>query len=62
MKKKIGAPFKPSELVKTPVCLKLPRWLLAWMRSQDQSMAILIEEALSEKHGIQAPEIKARKK
>jgi len=60
MKKKIGAPFKPSELVKVPVCLKLPRWLLAWMRSQDQSMAVLIEEALSEKHGIEAP--KARTK
>lgn len=57
-KKKVGPPFKPPAVVKVPVCLKLPRWLLAWMRTQDQSMAILIEEALTEKHGIEAPEAK----
>jgi len=48
-----GAPSKPPALVKVPVGLKLPRWLLDWMRQQDKSMAVLVEEALREKHGIE---------
>lgn len=50
-----GAPSKPPALVKAPVGLKLPRWLLDWMRQQDKSMAVLVEEALREKHGIEPP-------
>lgn len=50
-----GAPSKPPALVKVPVGLKLPRWLLDWMRQQDKSMAVLVEEALREKHGIEPP-------
>lgn len=50
-----GAPNKPPALVKVPVGLKLPRWLLDWMRQQDKSMAVLVEEALREKHGIEPP-------
>lgn len=50
-----GAPNKPHALVKVPVGLKLPRWLLDWMRQQDKSMAVLVEEALREKHGIEPP-------
>lgn len=50
-----GAPNKPPALVKVPVGLKLPRWLLDWMRKQDQSMAVLVEDALREKHGIDPP-------
>ena len=50
-----GAPSKPPALVKVPVGLKLPRWLLDWMRQQANSMAVLVEEALREKHGIEPP-------
>ena len=57
---KVGPPFKPPILVKIPVGLKLPRWLIAWMKTQDQSMAVLIEEALTEKHGIEPPKPKKK--
>lgn len=50
-----GAPRKPPALVKMPVGLKLPRWLLDWMRQQDQSMAVLIEEALCKRHKLKPP-------
>lgn len=52
-----GAPHKPPALVKVPVGLKLPRWLLDWLRQQDKSMAVLIEEALREKHCIEPPNL-----
>lgn len=52
----VGAPSKPPDLVKVPVGLKLPRWLLAWLREQDKSMAVVIEEALRDKHGIKPPD------
>jgi hypothetical protein len=61
-KPKVGPPFKAPELVKVPCAFKLPYWLLEWMRSQEQSMAVLIEEALTEKHGLEAPTPKARTK
>ena len=54
---KVGPPFKPPELVKVPVCIKLPRWLLDWMRQQDKSMAVLIEEALCKKYHLEPPEV-----
>lgn len=54
---KVGAPSKPPALVKVPVGLKLPRWLLDWMRKQDKSMAVLVEDALREKHGIEPPNV-----
>lgn len=50
-----GAPSKPPTLVKVPVGLKLPRWLLYWMRQQDQSMAVLIEDALCKRHKLKPP-------
>lgn len=50
-----GAPKKPPELVKVPVSLKLPRWLLEWMATQDKSRAVLIEEALTRQHKIKPP-------
>ena len=51
-----GAPKKPPALVKVPVSMKLPRWLLEWMRQQDQSMAVLVEDALKQRHKIKSPE------
>lgn len=53
---KAGAPRKPPAVVKVQVGLKLPRWLLAWLRKQDRSMAVVIEEALRDKHGIKPPD------
>ena len=54
-----GAPKKPPALVKVPVSLKLPRWLLAWMAEQPESRAVLIEEALKQKHKIKPSDVKA---
>jgi hypothetical protein len=51
-----GAPKKPPALVKVPVSLKLPRWLLAWMDEQPESRAVLIEEALKRRHKIKPPD------
>ena len=53
-----GAPHKPPALVKEPVGLKLPRWLLDWMRQQDKSMAVLIEDALCKRHKLKPPNVK----
>ena len=49
-----GAGRKPSppEFKKIPVGVKLPRWLVEWMRGQDESQAVLIEEALKKQHGL----------
>jgi len=55
-----GAPHKPRALVKVPVGLKLPRWLLDWMRKQDQSMAVLIEDALCKRHKLKPPNAELR--
>jgi len=52
-----GAGRKPSppELLKIPISLKLPRWLLEWMSLQEESRAVLIEKALSHLHKIKPP-------
>ena len=57
----MAAPFKDKNLVKVPVNLRLPRWLITWLRKQDQSQSVLIEEALREMHGITPPDIKPKK-
>jgi hypothetical protein len=53
-----GAGRNPSqpELKKIPVGLKLPRWLVEWMRSRPESQAVLIEEALKARHNLKPPE------
>ena len=53
-----GAGRKPSppELKKIPVGMKLPRWLVEWMRAQPESQAVLIEEALKKRHKLKPPE------
>jgi len=51
-----GAPRKDPQLVKIPVGYKLPRWLVEWLREQDGSAAVLIEDALKEKHGLVSPD------
>jgi hypothetical protein len=54
-----GAGRKPSpqELKKKiPVGVKLPRWLVEWMRAQPESQAVLIEDALKKRHKLKPPE------
>jgi hypothetical protein len=52
-----GAGRKPAPpaLKKVPVSLKLPRWLIQWMDSQPESRAVLIEEALCNRHKLKPP-------
>jgi len=45
-------------LKKIPVGLKLPRWLVEWMRAKPESMPKLIEEALIARHKLKPPEVK----
>lgn len=62
----MAAPFKDRNIVKVPVNLRLPQWLITWMREYSKqegvSQAAMIEEALSEMHGVVAPVIKPKKK
>lgn len=53
-----GAGRKPAppELKKIPVGVKLPRWLVEWMRGQPESQAVLIEDALKRRHKLKPPE------
>lgn len=53
-----GAGRKPAkqELKKIPVGIKLPRWIVEWMREQPESQAVLIEDALKRRHKLKPPE------
>ena len=53
-----GAGRKPSppELKKIPVGVKLPRWLVDWLRAQDEPAAQLIEDALRRRHKLKPPD------
>lgn len=54
----MGAGRKPSppNLKKIPLGLKLPRWLIEWLRAHPRSNAILIEDALKSQYGLKSPE------
>jgi len=56
--KREGSGRKPSppELLKVPVTIKLPRWLIEWMDTPPESRAVLIEEALKNRHKLKPPE------
>lgn len=62
----MAAPFKDKNIIKVPVNFRLPQWLVTWMREyakqEGTSQAAMIEEALSEMHGVTPPEIKPKKK
>lgn len=40
------------DLIRDPCCFKLPRWLIAWLRSQNESQSVLIERALIDYYSI----------
>ena len=50
----LGAGRKPmpKELKKQPISTKLPRWLIDWMDTQEESRPKLIEEALRRQYNI----------
>jgi hypothetical protein len=54
--KNVGRPQASPELKKMPISIKLPKWLLDWLDSQDVSRAVLIEDALRSVHKIDPPE------
>lgn len=47
-----GRKLMPERLKKRPISLKLPGWLIDWMDQQDESRAVLIEQALRRVHKI----------
>ena len=51
-----GRPKIDPRRVKIPVGYKLPRWLVEWLRDQDEPAARLIEAALVRHHKLVAPE------
>jgi len=55
--KREGAGRKPGDprLIKRPVGYKLPQWLIEWIRLQDESAAVLIEDALCRRHKLKPP-------
>ena len=53
-----GRKPSPPELKKIQVGLKLPRWLVEWMRARPESQARLIEDALQSVHGLKPPDVK----
>lgn len=53
-----GRKSSPPELLKIPVSMKLPRWLVEWLRAQPESQAVLIEAALCNVHRIKPPDVK----
>lgn len=50
-----GRPPSPASLLKIPISLKLPRWLIEWMATREESRAVLIEAAIREVYKIKPP-------
>jgi len=50
-----GRKSSPPELKKIPVGMKLPRWMVEWLRAQPESMPRLIEDALIARHKLTKP-------
>lgn len=50
-----GRPPIDPQRVKVPVGYKLPRWLVGWLRAQEEPAARLIEDALRRRHKLKPP-------
>lgn len=50
-----GRPPIAPQLKKIPNSVKLSRWLTEWLNSQEKAKAVLIEEAVIEKHNLTPP-------
>ena len=51
-----GRPPADPDLKKIPVNLKLPAYIVDWLREQDESQAVLIEQALLDTYDIPTPD------
>ena len=47
---------RPHHLKKIPVCYRLQRWLVDWMRAQPSPASVAIERALMAHYALQTPE------
>ena len=56
-RKGAGRKPAPAPLVKIPVCYKLPRWLVEWIREREEPAAQLIEDALCKRHKLKPPKV-----
>lgn len=54
-----GRPTIDPRMVKVPVGYKLSRWLVEWLREQDEPAAQLIEAALRWRHKLKPPDHEA---
>jgi len=54
---RLGAGRKPvaPALKKEPISIKLPKWLIDWMDTQEESRPNLIEEAMRRQYNIWPP-------
>lgn len=52
--KRAGA-GRPTGSDRVMISLRLPAWLVEWLRARPESQAALIEQALAERHGLTAP-------
>jgi len=50
-----GRPKTPLNLKKIQGNYRLPQWLVAWLRSQSQPQAQIIEDALIKVHKLKPP-------
>lgn len=52
-----GRPAMPDEQKKAGVYMKLPPWLIAWLDSQPESRAVLVEKALCKIYKLKPPKV-----
>lgn len=50
-----GTIVVPPHLKRNAYSTRLQRWLIDWLRDQDQSQSKLIEEALKQTYGLEPP-------
>ena len=50
-----GRKCSPANLKKNMISVKLPQWLIDWTAEQEESRAVLIEEALKKVHKLKEP-------
>jgi hypothetical protein len=53
--KKVGRPKANPKLGKVPINLRLPFWLVQWLRDSDTAQSVLIENALIKHYKLKAP-------
>jgi hypothetical protein len=54
-RKGAGRTETPADLYRRVCTVRLPAWLLEWLREQPQSAGELVEQALCKAHKLKAP-------